>query len=145
MYSHVSLVWVGGHGGLSLLFWPSGTQELLNSFPATLLASSNIVSDCFVHYQGVKASSVGQFGRANGSRVDWLLLFKKMTNIFRQCLLGEQFSRRRQNTRQSNQSDCSMDLRQMHHHHGYFGFPAKIETPPTIGRDSHSTTISPTH
>ena len=47
----------------SVLFSPSETQGLSNSFPATLLAFSNVVR------------GVGQSGRVTG--MDWLVSFSK--------------------------------------------------------------------
>ena len=81
----VRLVYMVGHGGLyESCSLSSGTQELLNSFPATLLAFSNVVSDCMCPLP--VCVSVNSACRATGSRVDWLLSFSKMTNTLRQWL-----------------------------------------------------------
>ena len=64
--------WLSGHGGLWVVL--SGTQGLLNSFPATLLAFSNVVSGCIRSLP--ECQSIRQ-----SNRVDWLVSFSKMTNI----------------------------------------------------------------
>ena len=69
------------------MFSPSGTQGLLNGFSATLLAFSNVVSDCMCSLPVCR--SIRQ-----SNRVDWLLSFSKMTSIFRQCPFGDSFPAR---------------------------------------------------
>ena len=71
----------------SILFSPSGIQGLLNGFSATLLAFSNVVSDCMCSLPVCR--SIRQ-----SNRVDWLLSFSKMTSIFRQCPFGDSFPAR---------------------------------------------------
>ena len=67
----------------------SGTQGPLNSFPATLLAFSNIVSDCV---SGCICSLPGCRSIWQSNRVDWLVsFFSKMTNIVRQCPFRDSF------------------------------------------------------
>ena len=53
-------------------------SSVLNSFPATLSAFSNVVSDCHLFTTGMSVSR-------QSNRVASSFLFKKMTNILRQC------------------------------------------------------------
>ena len=136
MYSHVSLVWVCGHGGLSLLFWLSGTFNSL---------SLQQRSQWFVHYQGVEASSVGQFGRATGSRVDWAsFFFKKWQISLDNAFLGDSFpAGAKMLGSPTNQivawtcGRCTITA--------ILYFPPKLKLHPQLGGACTSSSISPTH
>ena len=78
----------------------------MNSFPATLLAFRNVVSDCI-------RSLPWCWSIRQSSKVDWLVSFSKKLQTCLDNVLQGQLSRRRQNAMQFNQSDGSMELRHM--------------------------------
>ena len=83
-YEHilVSLVYVVGHGGLYLVL-SKWARELLNSFLATLLAFSNVISDCMCSLlTSVSVNSAEQ----PAAEYRLARSFSKMTHVLRQCL-----------------------------------------------------------
>ena len=114
------------------MFSPSGTQGLLNGFSATLLAFSNVVSDCMCSLPVCR--SIRQ-----SNRVDWLLSFSKMTSIFRQCPFGDSFPARAKilcsSTNQMPASTATSPLLHLNARQNY-RYPAhntrEILAPPTL-------------
>ena len=102
------------------------TQGSLYSFPATSQSSATLSVTVLVHYQG-DGRSVWQ---SDSNRVDWLLSFSKMIDYYQTMSFGGQFSRRRQNPKQSNQSDCSMHCCICHVTTHTLKFRAKIGATP---------------
>ena len=115
---------------LSLLFLPSGTQELLNSFPVSLLASSNIIICSLpVCRSKIRQSNQWQSRLASFS-------FKKWQIFLDNVLLGDSFPA-------GAKMLCSQPIRLQHSPTAYatspllLNYAAKLELRPQLGGEQY--------